>query len=372
MIPVNEPIIAKNALIYVSDCIKTGWISSAGSYIQSFEEQFAKFLGVKYAITTTSGTTALHLALATLNIGKGDEVILPSHTMFACAAAIAYTGAKPVLVDVEKDTWNIKVADIEKKITKKTKVIMPVHIYGHPVDMNPLIELAKKYRLAIVEDAAEAHGAEYKNKKVGSFGLISCFSFYGNKIITTGEGGMVVTNNKQLAERARRLKDLAHSQKKRFLHDEIGFNYRMTNMQAGLGLAQLEEVSSFIDKKRQMANLYSKLLSKIEGLTLPVEKKWAKNVYWMYGIIVEESFGMDRDTLQKKLNEEGVDTRTFFIPLHRQPALTNLGLFKKEQNDYPISDNIANKGLYLPSGLAITEKQIKKVALTIANIKKSL
>lgn len=370
MIPVNEPLIAKNAINFVSDCIKTGWISSVGSYIQRFEEEFAKFLKVKYAVTTTSGTAALHLALATLGIGKGDEVILPDHTMFACAAAIVYTGAKPIPVDVERTTWNIDVSKIEEKITKKTKAIMPVHIYGHPVDMDPLMKLAGKYKLFIIEDAAEACGAEYKSKKVGSFGHINCFSFYANKIITTGEGGIITTNNKKLAQRAKELKDLAHSPKKRFLHTKIGFNYRMTNMQAALGLAQLEEIETYIEKKRWMANLYNSQLMHIEGLTLPTEKSWAKNVYWMYALLVEDSFAIKRDELQKRLREKGIDTRTFFVPIHKQPALKKIGL--KYSNSYQVSEDISKKGLYLPSGLAITKEQIETVCWAIAGIKKSI
>ena len=367
MIPVNQPLISKNALRYITDCIKTGWISSAGSYLKEFEKNFAEFLGIKHAITTTSGTTALHLALLTLGIKKGDEVILPSHTMMASAAAIVYTGATPVLVDVERDTWNMDVRQIESKISKNTKVIMPVHIYGHPVDMDLIMSLAKKYHLYVVEDAAESTGAEYKGKLTGTIGNIGCFSFYANKIITTGEGGMVVTNNDKIANHARILKDLAHSPKKRFLHEEIGYNFRMTNMQAALGVAQLEEVEKYIEKKQWMAALYKERLSEIEGLTLPIEHSWAKNVYWMYGILVEKEFGTPRDEFMKKLSENGIDTRTFFIPMHKQPALLKLGLFKGEK--YPISDEIGLKGLYLPSGLTITKEQIEIVCKTIKDIK---
>lgn len=371
MIPVNQPLIAKNALRYVSDCIKSGWISSAGSYINRFEEAFAAFIGVKYAITTTNGTTALHLALATLGIGPGDEVILPDHTMFACASAICYTGAKPVVVDVDRDTWNMDVTKIEKKITKRTKVIMPVHIYGHPVDMDPVLNLAKKYHIRVVEDAAESHGALYKNKMVGSFGNINAFSFYANKIVTTGEGGMVVTNDTKLAARARMLKDLAHSAKRRFLHEEIAYNYRLTNLQAALGLAQLQEVKRFIEKKLWMANLYNQLLSDLKGITLPPHKPWARNVYWMYAILIEDSFGITRDELQRKLKEKGVDTRTFFIPLHRQPALKKLGLYQGTEKEYPVSNEISERGMYLPSGLAITKRQIEMVSYAIHEIARS-
>ena len=369
-IRVNEPAISKNALKYVTDCIKTGWVSSAGKYLKDFEEKFSKFLGVRHAITTTNGTTALHLALLALGIKKGDEVILPSHTMMSSAAAIVYTGATPVLVDVERDSWNMDVSQIEKKINKRTKAIMPVHIYGHPVDMDPIIALAKKHHLSIIEDAAESTGAEYKGRLTGTLGDIGCFSFYANKIITTGEGGMMVTNNDKFANHARLLKDMAHSPQKRFLHKEIGFNFRMTNLQAALGVAQLEEVKKYIQKKRWMAALYNERLSKIKGLTLPIEHDWAKNVYWMYGMLIEKDFGISRDEFMQKLSGKGIDTRTFFIPMHRQPALRRLGLFKGER--YPVSDEIGRLGLYLPSGLAITKRQIETVCRAIRDIKNNV
>ena len=368
LIPVNEPRIAKNALKYVASCIKTGWISSSGSYLKEFEDKFAQRFGVKHAITTTNGTASLHLSIASLNIGKGDEVILPAHTMMASANAIVYTGATPVLVDVERDSWNMDVGKIEKKITKRTKAIMPVHIYGLPVDMDPVIKLAKKHNLFIVEDAAESTGAEYKGRLTGTLGDFGCFSFYANKIITTGEGGIVLTNNDKLANHARLLKDMAHSPKKRFLHEEIGFNYRMTNMQAALGLAQLEELDKFLEIKIWMANLYNNLLSGLEGITLPTQRSWARNVYWMYGILIEDSLSISREQFMHELLNLGVDTRTFFVPMNRQPALLKMGLFKGEK--YPISDEIGEKGLYIPSGLAITEKQIKTVCAAIGKVHK--
>lgn len=370
MIPVNEPFISKNAVKYVTDCIKTGWISSSGKYIEIFEKKFAKFIGTKHAITTTSGTTALHLAIVSLGIKKGDEVILPSHTMMASAAAVVYTGATPVFADCKRDTWNMDVTKIEKLITKNTKAIMPVHIYGLPVDMDPIITLAKKYKLYIIEDAAESLGARYKKKMTGSIGTFGCFSFYANKILTTGEGGMVTTNSDKLAKIARELKDLAHSSKRRFLHNKIGYNYRMTNMQAALGVAQFEEVKDYISKKEWMASLYNNKLSKIEGLSLPVQSKDSNNVYWMYGLLVEDSFGINRDQLKIKLFEKGVDTRTFFIPMHMQPALKKLGFTKNSK--CPVSEEISRKGLYLPSGLAITMEQINTVCSKIYEIKREI
>jgi len=368
-IPVNEPQIAKNALKYVTDCLTTGWISSAGSYVRNFEKQFAQYLGVQHAITCTSGTAALHLCLLALGIGPGDEVIIPTLTMMATALAVVYTGAKPVLVDSERTTGNLDVNQIERKITARTKAIIPVHLYGHPVDLDPLMELAQKHNLAVVEDAAEVHGAEYRGKKCGTFGKINAFSFYGNKIITTGEGGMVTTDNDSLADKARRFKDLCHSPAQRFVHDEIGYNYRMTNLQAALGVAQLEEIDRFIQKKRQMAGWYKKGLSGIRGLTLPTEKPEVKNVYWMYNVVVEDDFGMKMEQLRAQLKERHIGTRTYFIPMHQQPALTKKGWYQNET--YPVAEELSRRGFYLPSGLAITEGQVARVCDTIKEIQSS-
>lgn len=370
MIPVNRPLVAKNAQKYILDCLKTGWISSAGRYIEKFEKQFAKFCGCKYGVSCTNGTAALHLALSTLGIGRGDEVIIPTFTMIATAFAVVYTGAKPILVDCEEDTYNINPHLIEEKISSRSKAIIPVHLYGHPVNMDPILKLARKYKLYVIEDAAEIHGGKYKGKPAGSLGDIGCFSFYGNKIITTGEGGMIVTNNKKFYEKAKRLKDLAHSPKKRFLHTEIAFNYRMTNLQAALGLAQLEKVKKYLKIKRWMAKEYNEKLAKVKGLILPVEKEYAFNVYWMYAVLVKEKeFGLSCQKLREKLYEEGIDTRGFFIPVHQQPALKKFGWYKGEK--YPIAENLSKIGFYLPSGLAINQEQINQVIKKIIKIKKS-
>ena len=394
-IPVNEPLIARNALAYVTQCLETGWISSAGSFIQKFEQEFARYLGIRHAITTTSGTTALHLALSTLGIGPGDEVIIPDLTMIAVPYAVLYTGAHPVLVDVESETYNLDPTLLAefierdcifdekegKLINQKTggriKAILPVHLYGHPCDMNRILALAKNYRLAVVEDAAEAHGALYfpDGKKgparfAGTIGTVGCFSFYANKIITTGEGGMVVTDDNDLAERARRLKDLAHDPKRRFFHTELGFNYRMTNLQAAIGLAQLEEIDRFIAIKLEMARAYEELLAEVPGLTLPREKEWARSVYWMYAVLVEEEFGLSRDELMGKLAEKGIDTRTFFIPVHEQPLFRSRP--EMEGLSFPVSEALSRKGLYLPSGLALTRNQMERVAEEIKALAKPL
>lgn len=371
MIPVNEPLLGKEELEYITDCIKSGWISSKGSYIEKFEEAFSRFCGVRYGVTATNGTNAIHLALAALDIGRGDEVILPTFTMIATAYAVLYTGAKPVFVDSEDRTWNMDVSSLPVLINKRTKVLLPVHIYGHPVDMDPLLDIARRHNLFVVEDAAEAHGAEYKGRRCGSLGDLGCFSFYANKIITTGEGGMVVTDKKRLSERLRSLKDLAHSPKKRFLHFELAYNYRMTNMQAAIGLAQMKRIKFLIEKKRNMARLYRKYLKDIKGLRLPNEMAWAKNVYWMYAVLIEDDFGISRDGLMVKLAKEGIGTRSFFVPMHQQPVFKKLGIIDKRKK-YPVADYIAKKGLYLPSGLTLKEEQAIEVCDKIRKIQHSI
>ncbi len=367
MIPVCEPELGKEELRNVVDCIKKKMISgTAGNYLEEFEKEFSKFCGVKYGVATTSGTTALHLAIESLGIGKGSEVIVPTLTNAATVFAIIYSGAKPVLVDSEPKTWNIDPDGIAEKVTKNTRAILPVHLYGHPADMKPILDIAEDYDLYIIEDAAEAHGAEYKGRKVGSLGDVGCFSFYANKIITTGEGGMMVTNNKKIAERAKLLRNLAFSRRRHFLHHHIGFNYRMTNIQAAIGVAQLRKIDKFIEKKRQIARWYNSLLKNIDGIALPREMDWAKNVYWMYSILIEEEFGMSRDVLMKKLRERGIETRPFFIPMHQQPIFKKMGLFKGEK--YPIAEELSKKGLYLPSGVGLTKKQVEYVCDSIKEI----
>ena len=354
MLSVNEPKIPLNAKKYINDALDTGWISSSGKYIDEFEYKFAEYTGTKYATTVSNGTVALQLALATLGVGKGDEVIIPNLTIISCALACIYLGAKPVVVDVEKDTFNIDVTKIEDKVTKKTKAIMPVHLYGQCCDMDPILSLADKYHLCIVEDAAEAIGAEYKGKMAGSVGKIGSFSLYANKLVTSGEGGMLTMNDENLYERAKSLKNLAHSKNKRFWHEEIGYNFRMTNLQAALGLSSLEEVSRSLDHKQKMANWYSAGLKDIEGLTLPKVASY-NNVhsYWMYAVVVEDSFGLSRDELMWRLkNKYQIDTRPFFYPVNEQPALKEY--FEHDTSVYPVTKELSEKGFYLPSGLTLT------------------
>jgi perosamine synthetase len=368
MIPVCEPFMTGNELNYVTDCIKTNWISSKGQYIDNFETGFANYCGCQYGISVTNGTTALHLALVALGIGPGDEVIIPTFTMIATAFAVAYVGAKPVLVDADPVTWNMDVNQIEAKITARTKAILPVHIYGHPCEMDEIMAIATKHNLYVIEDAAEAHGAEYKGKRVGGFGQANCFSFYANKIITTGEGGMVVTNDALIAERARSFKDLAHSKNKRFLHTDIAYNYRMTNLQAAVGLAQFEKIEEYIDRRRSHAYLYNSILENVAGIHLPPEKAYVKNVYWMYAILVEDEFGINRDELMKRLKDRGIETRDFFIPVHRQPAFLKMGLFQGKS--YLVADKISQQGLYLPSGSGLKDEQIQEICRVMIQIRR--
>lgn len=366
-IPVNEPVISKEAKKNVAEAVSSGWLSSAGPFVKKLEEEFARYLGLKYAVSVCNGTAALHVALLSLGIGDGDEVIVPAFTMAATWLAVLYTGAKPVFVDCELKTYNIDADKIEEKITKRTKVIMPVHIYGHACEMEKIMALAKKYKLYVIEDAAEACGGEFKGKKCGSFGDINCFSFYANKLITTGEGGMVVTNNSKLAYEANKFKDLYHSDKKRFIHEKIGYNYRMTNLQAAVGLGELKNINKYIKKKQWMADFYNQGLKDIPGIKIPTTKSGVKNVYWMYGMVVDkDKFGLSRDQLRTKLKAGGIDTRDFFYPPEDQPVL------KKQIGNlrFPNAKYLSKNGLYLPSGLAITKQQINKVVKVIKNLRK--
>ncbi len=369
-IPVCEPFLDGNEKKYLLEAIETGWISSAGKYISLFEESFAKYCGVKHGIAVCNGTVALHLSLVTLGINEGDEVIIPNFTMIASAFAVCYTGATPVFVDAEKETWNIDSSKIEEKITKRTKAIMPVHIYGHPCDMTPILNIAKKYHLKVIEDAAEVHGATYKGQKCGSIGDIAAFSFFSNKIATTGEGGMVVTNDDALAEKCRYFKNLCFplTGQRTYTHDDIGFNYRMSNLHAAVGFAQVERIEEYVDIRRKHNAIYKEVLGDISGITFQPEKTWAKNVYWMNGIVVEKNkFGMSRDELMKKLREKGIDSRLFFSGMHRQGGLQKFGCDCR--GEYPVTDWLAENGLYLPSGSGLKEEQIEFICKTIRSLK---
>jgi len=359
--PVAEPEIGEEELKNVIEAVRSGWVSSKGKFIEEFENLFAKYVGVKYGVATSNGTAALHLALATLGVKSYDEVIVPDLTFAATINAVLYVGAKPVIVDIDPKYWCLSPDSVRKAITSRTKAIIPVHLYGHPCDMDEIMEIAEHYGLYVVEDAAEAHGAEYKGRKVGGFGHIDCFSFYGNKIITTGEGGMCLTNDEELAERMRILRDHGMDPRKRYWHNVVGFNYRMTNLQAAIGVAQLSKIEEFIEKKRRIARLYAEELSSIEGITLHPEMPWAKCVYWLYSILIDEKkAGMTRDRLVKKLQNYGIETRNFFYPLHEMPPYREYANFS-----YPASSDISGRGLNLPSSVKLNEEDITYITQKI-------
>jgi perosamine synthetase len=348
----------------VTECVESGWISSSGRFIGEFEAGWAGYCGRRHGVAVSNGSTALQAAVVALELEPGDEVIMPTFTIVSCAAAVVAAGAVPVLVDSDPEIWTMDIAQTEARVTPRTRAIMPVHIYGHPVDMDPLLELAERHGLAVLEDAAEAHGAEYRSRsgewrRCGGFGALSCFSFYANKLVTTGEGGMVVTDDDRLAERLRSLRNLGFGSDRRFHHEELGFNFRLTNLQAALGVAQLERIDEIVARKREIAALYTERLAGIEGLTLPVERPWARSVFWMYGLLVDEETGVDAAELAGRLDDRGVETRPFFLGMHEQPALHRRGLFRDEH--YPVAERIARQGLYLPSGLALTDEQIETV-----------
>ncbi|MEP7200684.1 MAG: DegT/DnrJ/EryC1/StrS family aminotransferase [Chloroflexota bacterium] len=364
IIPVCEPRLDGNEEKYLLQTVRSTWISSAGKFLTDFEHLFAEKVGAKYGVAVNNGTTALHLALATLGVGPGDEVIVPTFTMIASANAVLYMGAQPVFIDSEPETYNMDVAQLEGKITERTKVIMPMHTYGHPVDMDPLLDIARQHDLFVLSDAAESHGAEYKGKPIGGLDDLATYSFYANKIITTGEGGMITTNNAEIAKIARNLKDHAFSHERHFWHKYLGYNFRMTNMQAAVGLAQTERFEFLVECRRKNAEMYSELLSAVPGLTLPPEKPWAKNVFWMYGILVHPEFGLTRDELRERLAKRGIETRTFFIPIHLQPIY--YAAHGREQ--FPVAEMLCARGMYLPSASTLTPSDIEFIAQCIREI----
>ena len=366
MIPIAEPWLDEEELKNVIKAVKSGWISSKGEFIEDFEKGFSNYCSRKHGTATSNGTAALHLALKALEIKKGDEVIIPDLTFVAVANTVTYCNAIPIFVDSHPDYWCIDPEKIEEKITPKTKAIIPVHLYGHPCDMDVIMNVAERHGLYVIEDAAEAHGAEYKGKKVGSFGDVSCFSFYGNKIITTGEGGICLTDNDELAESMKALRDHAMDPNKRYWHDVVGFNYRMTNMQAAVGVAQLKKLDEFVEKKREIAKWYSEGLKELEEkklIKLHPEMPWAKCVYWMYSILIKDDFAIGRDDLMKKLEKSGVDTRPFFYPMHVMPPYKN-------KDRVPVAEELARKGVNLPSGSTLANENVKQVVKSIKELVK--
>lgn len=359
-IPVNTPLLSGNELKYLTECIETGWISSEGPFISRFEEEFAAFTDREFGIAVSNGSAALDIAVKALGIGPGDEVILPTFTIISPAQSIVTAGAAPVLVDCEPNTWNMDVTQIEAKITARTKAILVVHIYGLPVDMDPVLELCRKHKLLLIEDAAEMHGQSYKGQKCGSFGDISIFSFYPNKLITSGEGGMLVCNDEQLASACKKFRNLAFEpQGRRFVHHEIGWNYRMTNLQAAVGLAQLEKAGEHLRRKIEIGEKYTELLQDLHGFQLPlVQTAFAQNIYWVFALVAETE-QLQQETV-RKLSEKQIGTRPFFWCMHEQPVFREMGLFQNER--YPNAEKIARNGFYLPSGLGLQDDEIAYVA----------
>jgi perosamine synthetase len=359
VIPVNEPALGARELEYVTECVTTGWISSAGRFVDEFERAWADYCGRRHGASVCNGTAALQIAVEALDLGPGDEVIMPSFTIISCALAVVLTGATPVLVDSDPGTWTMDVRAAAERVTPQTRAIMPVHIYGHPVEMEPLLAFAAEHELAIVEDAAEAHGAECSVagewRRAGSFGELSTFSFFANKLVTTGEGGMVVTDDDALAARLRALRNLSFLPERRFYHEALGYNYRLTNLQAALGVAQVERMGEIVQRKRELGTEYVRRLSSVPGLQMQVEEPWARSVHWMVGLVLDEDVPFDALELGRLLRERGVDTRPFFLGMHEQPALHARGLFEGER--YPVAERLARRGLYLPSGLALTDEQ---------------
>ena len=361
-IPVMEPTLNGNEMAYVIDCIKTGWISSQGNYVREFEALLADYCSMPYALAVSNGTVALHLALVALGVSKGDQVIVPDITFAACINAVIHTGATPVLVDVSRDTWSLSPVAVEKAITSRTKAIMPVHLYGHPCHMDELLSIAKEHNLFVVEDCAEALGSTYKGRPVGSLGDVSTFSFFGNKTITTGEGGMLLIRDKQVYERAHALRDHGMSKEKKYWHDVVGYNYRMTNLQGAIGVAQMERLNEFVEAKRKTARYYNHGLSGLNEIITPPEEAWARNSFWLYTILLSEKAGILRDNLINELLTNGIESRPTFYPLHQ------MSIYKQYSDDnttFPIADYVSANGISLPSSANLSEKELDSIIDTV-------
>lgn len=367
-IPVAAPVIGEREIAYVTDAIKSGWVSSIGEYVDRFEAAFADYIGVRRAIAVSNGTAALHLALHALEIKPGDEVIIPNLTFAATAHTVLQVGATPVLVDIEPDTWCIDPRAVEQAMTPRTRAIMPVHLFGHPADMDSLMTLARDNNLLVIEDAAEAHGAAVGGRRVGSIGHVAGFSFYGNKIITMGEGGMLTTNDDELALRLRFLKDHGMSKERRYFHTELAFNYRLTNLQAALGLAQLEQIETFISKKRQLFGWYQEALADVPGVTLNVERSGYGNVFWMVCVVLGDKIKITRDEVCAKLKARGIDTRPFFVPMDEMPHMSKFRSISASSESCPVSARLAQRGFSLPSGCGLTHQLVSHVTDVLANI----
>lgn len=367
MIPVNEPLLDGNEKAYLADCIDTGWISSEGPFVRRFEEGMADRAGRRHGIAVCNGSMALDAAVVALDLQPGDEVIMPAFTIVSCAAAVVRVGARPVLVDADPATWNMDPGQVASRIGPHTRAILVVHIYGLPVDMEPIEALAERHGLHILEDAAEMHGQTWRGRPCGSFGALSTFSFYPNKHVTTGEGGMIVTDSDEIAARCRELRNLCFRPPRRFVHEELGWNLRMSNLQAALGVAQLERLDEFVERKRAMGARYTAGLADVPGIQLPIAaNEDAQNIYWVYGLVLKEEVPFDAEEAMRRLAQHSVGSRPFFWPMHEQPVFRRMGLFDGER--HPVAERIARRGFYLPSGLALTHAQIDEVVDVVRKI----
>jgi perosamine synthetase len=366
-VPVNEPLLAGKEAEYLRECVATGWVSSEGPFVERLEGALAARVGRRYGVAVCNGTAALEVAVAALRLGPGDEVILPTFTIISCASAIVRAGATPVVVDADPLTWTMDVGQIEARVTPRTRAIMVVHLYGLPVDMDSVLAVAEHHGLAVIEDAAEAIGQTCRGRPCGSFGEISTFSFYPNKHITTGEGGMVLTDDEALAERCRSLRNLCFEPGRRFVHEDLGWNYRMSNLQAAVGVAQLERLDEHLARKRAAGAFYSRELAGVGGVQLPLaETPYARNLYWVYGLVLEDEVPMDGGEAMRRLGAAGIGTRPFFWPMHEQPVLRRMGLFAGER--HAVAERLARRGLYLPSGLALTESQQQRACAALRSL----
>jgi perosamine synthetase len=372
VIPVNEPLLDGNERRYLDECITTGWISSEGPFVERFEAGMAARCGRRHAIAVSNGTVALETAIAALRLEPGDQVVIPTFTIISCAAAVIRNNCLPLFVDSDPVTWNMDVGkltelveeEIERKGNRGLKAIMVVHTYGLPVDMAPVLELAGRYGLKIIEDAAQMHGQTYHGRPCGSFGEMSTFSFYSNKHVTTGEGGMVLTDDDELAARCRSLRNLCFQPHKRFVHEELGYNCRMSNLQAAVGVAQLERLDEFVSRKRRMGRRYTELFAPLPHLDLPVGRTaYAENIYWVYGMVLGDRLDCDAETMMRRLGERGVGTRPFFWPMHEQPVMRRMGFVRG--GSYPVAERLARRGFYLPSGMALRMEQVDSVAAIV-------
>lgn len=369
MIPVNRPVLNGNEKKYLVECIETEWISSEGSFVKKLEQGFARLCSRAHGIAVCNGSVAIDVALAALRLGPGDEVILPTFTIISCGAAIVRAGATPVVVDCLPDTWNIDPALVEQKITARTKAIMVVHIYGLPVDMDPILELARRYGLRIIEDAAQQHGQTYKGRRIGSFGDLSTVSFYPNKHVTTGEGGMVLTDDADLAHRCRELRNLCFGKDRRFIHEELGWNFRMSNLQAAIGVAQLERIDQTVVAKRQIGHWYQVLLEDQPLVRLPLTRvDYAENIYWVFGVVLDDQVPFDAVEAIARMRAKGVECRHFFWPMHDQPVFKRMGLFTQDR--CPNAEWLGRRGFYLPSGLGTTHNEVRTSAGALKEILK--